>query len=74
MQDYKNLCEVLAFFKASQEPEYHCLVDIGSKCYMQAVVEDPHSIYVHVGAGIHLELNFDTAFDVCKQRVDVLQR
>jgi prefoldin subunit 5 len=58
----------------SKEREYRALVDVGSKCLMQAVVEEPKSVYVHVGAGFHVELGFEEAIELSHKRIDILRR
>lgn len=72
--DYVKLCEIVESIKTSKEIEYRSLVDIGSKCLMQAVVEEPKTLYVHIGAGFHTELAFDEAVELSHKRIDILRR
>mgnify|MGYP001304124807 CR=1 FL=1 len=74
IEDYTKLREMLASIQQSKDREYRALVDVGSKCLMQALVEEPKSVYVHVGAGFHVELGFEEAIELSHKRIKLLQR
>jgi prefoldin alpha subunit len=58
----------------SNRGEMKTMMDIGAHCYMDAVVKDPSTIIVFVGANTYLEMTFEDAKSFLDGRIDVLRR
>jgi prefoldin alpha subunit len=74
INEYNNLKDLLAFLLIENPSEYTSLVDIGSKCLMRAVVEQPTTVYVNVGAGVHVDLPLEEAVKVADKRIALIRR
>jgi len=75
--EYQELRDKIGFLQSrkreSQQP-LESLVDLGHKtAYCRAIVDDPQTIFVHVGMGFHAEFTLEEAIAFIDKRLQFLE-
>jgi len=80
MAEYQELRDKIRVLQSSRNKEppqrqpLESLVDLGHKtAYCRAIVEDPQTIFVHVGMGFHAEFTLDEAIAFIDKRLQFLE-
>lgn len=77
INEYKKCNNIITNIKLNNEKNeknYYSLVNIGEGNYVQSVIENCNSIYIHIGMGFHVELGLNEAREISDRRVELLEK